>query len=110
MHVAVHEMITAIVLAVFASTGFWTLVNNIYTRKADRKSVERKALLGLLHEQLVNKCEYYLNQGWISLQDYEDLRKYIFEPYQGLGGNGTGEALFNKVTNLGNKSKEQLEE
>lgn len=109
MHFPTYEMISTIILAVFASTGFWTLINTIYTKRSDRKSVERKALLGLLHEQLVNKCEFYLNQGWISLQDYEDLRKYIFEPYQGLGGNGTGEALFNKVTNLSNKSQEQME-
>lgn len=100
------NLLHVLVAAVFASTGFWTLINTIYMKRSDKKSAERRALLGLLHEQLVAKCEYYLKEGWIPLQDYEDLRKYIFEPYRDLGGNGTGEALFNKVTNLGNQKPE----
>lgn len=101
------DILYTIALAVFASTGFWSFINAIYTKRSDKKSVERRALLGLLHEQLVVKCEFYLDQGWISFQDYEDLRKYIFEPYQSLGGNGTGEAMFNKVTDLKNKPQKQ---
>lgn len=101
------NILYTIALAVFASTGFWSFINAIYTKRSDKKSVERRALLGLLHEQLVVKCEFYLDQGWISFQDYEDLRKYIFEPYQSLGGNGTGEAMFNKVTDLKNKPQKQ---
>ena len=97
------DVIVAIVVSIFASTGFWTLINSIYTNKVNKKSVERKALLGLLHEQLAEKCEDYLKDKWISLQDYEDLRKYIYEPYRELGGNGTGEDLFKKVGNLPNE-------
>ena len=100
------NLLHAIALAVFASTGFWSLINTIYMKRSDKKSAERRALLGLLHEQLVTKCEFYLKEGWIPLQDYEDLRKYIFEPYRDLGGNGTGEAMFNKVTSLGNQKPE----
>ena len=102
------DMIHAIALAVFASTGFWSFLNVVYSKKTEKKSVERRALLGLLHEQLISKCEFFLGQGWISFQEYEDLRKYIFEPYQSLGGNGTGEAMFNKVTNLPNKQSEEV--
>lgn len=110
MDASTIDMLHAIALAVFASTGFWSLINTIYIKRSDKKSVERRALLGLLHEQLVVKCEFYLDQDWISFQDYEDLRKYIFEPYQSLGGNGTGEAMFNKVTELKNKPQEKTED
>lgn len=96
------EVIVAIVVAVFASTGFWTFINTIYTNKTNSKSVERKALLGLLHERLIEKCEEYIKAGKISLQEYEDLRKYIYDPYRDLGGNGTGEDWFNKVKCLPN--------
>lgn len=98
------ELIVAVIVSIFASTGFWTLINSIYTSKSKTKSVERKALLGLLHEQLTEKCEIYLKDKWISLQDYEDLRKYIYDPYRDLGGNGTGEDLFKKVGNLPNEA------
>lgn len=97
------EVLVGIIVSIFASTGFWTLINNVYLNKSKSKTAERKALLGLLHEQLTEKCEMYLKEKWISLQDYEDLRKYIYEPYRELGGNGTGEDLFKKVGNLPNE-------
>lgn len=103
-----QEVTMAIVAAVFASSGFWMFINNVYQNRKERKSIERQALLGLLHEQLVERCEKYISQGWISLQDYEDLNNYIFKPYTGLGGNGTGEALFNKVTRLNNNPPEKV--
>ena len=96
------EVIVAIVVAVFASTGFWTFINTIYTNRTNKKSVERKALLGLLHERLIEKCEEYIKAGKITLQEYEDLRKYIYDPYRDLGGNGTGEDWFSKVKTLPN--------
>lgn len=109
MHPIPTEMIEAIVIAIFASSGFWMFINNIYQAHKEKKSVERRALLGLLHEQLTERCEKYIKQGYITLQDYEDLLNYIYKPYRDLGGNGTGEALFNKVTNLGNQPPETLQ-
>lgn len=96
------DLVLGIIVSVFASTGFWTLINTIYVNRLNKKSVERKALLGLLHEELKARCEEYLRVGKISLQDYEDLRKYVYDPYRDLGGNGTGEDLFNKVKTLPN--------
>lgn len=100
------EMLITILVSIFASTGFWTLVNTIYTARREKKSVERRALLGLLHEQLTERCEKYIDQKWISLQDYEDLTNYIYKPYRDLGGNGTGEALYNKLSGMPNKPSE----
>ena len=95
-------VILALVAAIFGSTGLWTLINNIYQSRKEKKSVEREALLGLLHESLAEKCEAYIAAGSISRQDFEDLEKYIYKPYRKLGGNGTGEVLFNKVSDLVN--------
>lgn len=95
------ELLTTVVVAMFASTGFWTLVSNIYQdRRKPKETPERRALLGLLHENLMGKCNYYINQGWISVEDYEDLQHYIYEPYRDLGGNGTGERALSEVNKL----------
>lgn len=97
-----QDVTMAIIASVFASSGLWTLVNNIYQTHKEKKSVERRALLGLLHEQLIDKGEAYLAQGWISTQDLEDFTNYIYCPYHDLGGNGTGETLYKKLVALNN--------
>ncbi len=99
------ELLTTVVVAMFASTGFWTLVNNIYQNKR-KPTAEKRALLGLLHENLMCKCTFYINQGYIAADDYEDLRHYIYEPYRDLGGNGTGERAMAEVDKIFSLKKE----
>lgn len=94
------EILMAIAAMIFASTGFWTLVNNIYTSRSASKRAERRALLGLLHEKLAELSAEYIDRGYISRQEYEDLRQYIYDPYRDLGGNGTGEKLMQTVDRL----------
>lgn len=94
------EHITEIILAIFASTGFWACVQAVVLKSMDRRSAERAALLGLLHEKLVDQCEAYLNKGYISEGQYRDLDEYIYKPYRELGGNGTGQAYMERVQEL----------
>ena len=94
------EHITQIVIAIFASTGFWALVQAVVLRIMDRRSAERAALLGLLHERLVEQCESYLDRGYATEGEIRDLEEYIYTPYRNLGGNGTGEQMFDKTREL----------
>ena len=94
------EHLTEIVLAIFASTGFWACVQAVILKHMDRRSAERAALLGLLHEKLVAQCEVYLDKGYISEGQYRDLDEYIYQPYKNLGGNGTGEEYMKRVQAL----------
>ena len=73
----------------------------------DRRSAERAALLGLLHEKLVAQCEVYLDKGYISEGQYRDLDEYIYQPYKNLGGNGTGEEYMKRVQALIFERKEK---
>ena len=100
------ENITQIVVAVFASTGFWAFVTAVWQERQKKKSAERAALLGLLHERLVEQCEAYLDRGYLSEGEYRDLEEYIYNPYKNLGGNGTGEAYMGKVQALICEKKE----
>lgn len=94
---------TAIIItvlgAVFASTGFWTLVNNIYQSRNKHKTLEQSALLGLLHERIYERCEEYITRGSVTREEYETLES-LFQPYADLGGNGTGRRLWEEVNHL----------
>ena len=93
------QLVATIVTSIFASTGFWALVQQIM----DRKSASREMVLGLGRDKLLSKCHEYLDAGWISVEELADLEKYLYTPYKKLGGNGTGEILFGKVKSLPNK-------
>ena len=94
------EILVAIFCAIFSSVGFWTFVNNVYQNVREKKSAERKALLGLLHERLAERVEAYMLRNGITRQEYEDFIKFIYEPYKELGGNGTGQRLKEEIDKL----------
>jgi hypothetical protein len=55
---------------------------------------------------------FFIARGWASLDDRENL-EYLYKPYKALGGNGTGENLYQAVQKLpynspeGEKKKEE---
>ncbi len=65
-----------------------------------------KAQMATLHNKIYKQCQEHIERGWISLDDFDDLT-YLFDAYKALGGNGTGEKIFNKVANLPNKEEKQ---
>lgn len=82
--------------AVFASTGFWAYI----TRRAERDTAEKKLLMGLAHDRLINLSTKYIHRGFISHEEYEDLLVYLYEPYLAKGGNGTVEKMMEQVKKL----------
>lgn len=60
------------------------------------------ANVALLHDKIYQQCTTFINDGWISVDDLENL-DYLWRGYHNLGGNGTGEILYNKVKALPNK-------
>lgn len=84
-------------------------LNEVAANELDRKkeaeslqdSVEllKTAMVGLQHHDLYKTCQTYLDRGYVSTADLNDL-DYLFKPYKALGGNGTGELLYNRVHDL----------
>lgn len=58
--------------------------------------------VAILHNKIYRQCADHLDAGFISIDDLDDLG-YLFKAYKSLGGNGTGETLYNKVAALPNK-------
>ena len=94
------EIVGSIIAAVFASSGFWALITSIVQKKNEKKDAKARMILGLGHHELKELCEKYLAQGWIYTDDYEDLVKYLYEPYIKMGGNGTVKKLMGDVEKL----------
>lgn len=102
-----QELITLIV-AMFASTGFWAFVRTVYEHICEKKKeaqhrvsyelVEdlRKALLGVMHTMIYSLGNEYVAQGSITLDQYDNFM-VLYTPYEKLGGNGTGKKLKNEV-------------
>ena len=88
--------IIAILLTLIASSGFWAFLTAII----NRKSARNKMLLGLGHDRIIFLCTKFVEKGEITQGEYENLNKYLYEPYKKMGGNGTAERWMQEVNRL----------
>ena len=105
-----QELITLIV-AMFASTGFWTFCKTVYEHRCEKKKAAenkvsfelvdslRKALLGVMHSIIFSLGNDYVARGEITLDEYDNFM-VLYRPYSDLGGNGTGKKLMREVEKL----------
>ena len=90
------QMVVTVVCSVLASSGFWAWM----TSRREKKDAKTKMLLGLGHDRIISLAVQYIERGWITQDEYEDLNKYLYQPYVELGGNGTAERLMKEVREL----------
>ena len=90
------EFIMAIVIAVVGCNGLWAFLQYL----GEKKGAKTRMLLGLGHDRLVYLCMKYIERGWISSDEHEDLVAYLYEPYTKMGGNGTVKRLMAEVNKL----------
>lgn len=88
--------IITILVTLLASSGFWAFVMAMI----EKKSVKNKMLLGLAHDRIIFLAMQYVAKGEITQGEYENLNKYLYEPYKKMGGNGTAERLMQEVNRL----------
>lgn len=89
-----------ILIAVFASTGFWGLITVVVQRVLERKSDNAMMMRGLGHDRICSLGEHYIKRGYITRDEYENLVDYLYIPYKGLKGNGTAEKIISEVKQL----------
>lgn len=91
---------TTILLAIFASSmssaGLWAVI----ARQMERKSGSNELLLGLAHERIVTVGMSYLEQGWVTKDEYDDFVQYLYKPYAKFGGNGLAEKVMTDIKQL----------
>ena len=106
-HAHFIDLIVTIVCAVLASSGFWTWWNNRSARsiqKDELDAAQSEMLVGLAHDRIVTKGLKYIDRGYITQEEFENLNVYLFKPYEHLGGNGSAARIMAEVRKLPLKS------
>jgi len=63
--------------------------------------------MGLAFDRIKHVGEHYIERGYISVDEREDFRKYLWTPYHNAGGNGSGDAIMHQLDQLPNVKKEE---
>ena len=90
------QMIVTVICAVLASSGFWAFVQ----KKSDKNTAEQRLLIGLAHDRIIWLGMQYIERGWITQDEYENLHDYLYIPYSEAGGNGSAKKVMMHVDNL----------
>lgn len=98
--------IITIIVAVFASSGFWLFVQTVYTSRKKKRSAEDRLLMGIGFSKISDLGMRYIERGWVTRDEYNDLDKYLYQPYKEMGGNGTAERIMEQVKKLPFKEAE----
>lgn len=84
---------------------FWIL--GIYPRAKQTKAAENKhnnletqMLIGLAHDRIIYLGMTYIERGYITQDEYENLYEYLYKPYEKLGGNGSAKRIMTEVDQL----------
>lgn len=88
--------ISAIVVAALTSGGLWALV----AKRADKNDAERKMLVGLAHDRIIHLGMVYIERGYVTQDEYENLNDYLYAPYEKMGGNGSAKRVIEEVRRL----------
>lgn len=90
------QIIITILTTLLASSGFWVFITAI----VDKKSAKNRMILGLGHDRIVTLGMEYIKKGEITQGEYENLHKYLYEPYKKMGGNGAAERIMREIDKL----------
>lgn len=95
------EIFISLITACVASNGFWIF----WQSRQRKKSAETTLLKSIAYGLIRDRCERYIEQGYISSQDYKDLADYLYPAYKSMGGDGMAERLMKEIEKLEIKSE-----
>jgi len=88
--------IVTLIIGVLGASGFWGFLYTIY----DKKNSSKALMIGLAHDRIVFLGRKYIERGWITVDEYENLHDYLWRPYSNAGGNGTAQKIMFEVDKL----------
>jgi hypothetical protein len=65
-----------------------------------QQEIQTQSLIGLGHDRVVYLGLKYIERGYITDDEYENLHDYLYIPYQLNGGNGTAKKIMDEVDKL----------
>lgn len=93
---ATTQILATSIASVLASSGFWAFIQ----RKDSTKRATARLLMGLAYDKITTLGLSYIERGHITKDEFEELRRYLYEPYKELGGNGVADRIMAEVGNL----------
>ena len=101
------QILLTIFSSVLASSGLWAYI----MKRLEKKDVKTEMLIGLGHDRIMYLGMSYIERGWITSDEYENLYEYLYKPYEKMGGNGSAKRIMHEVDRLPiHKSKYEAEE
>lgn len=94
-----NEQLLTIIISVFASSGFWAFLQFLMSKKDAKNDM----IMGLGHDRVVYLGTKYIERGYITPDEYENLYDYLYKPYEKLGGNGSAKRIMDEVRKLPTK-------
>lgn len=90
------QILLTIFSSVLASSGLWAYI----TKRLEKKDVKTEMLIGLGHDRIMYLGMAYIERGYITSDEYENLYEYLYKPYEKIGGNGSAKRIMNEVNKL----------
>lgn len=112
-------------VAVFTNAGLWSILQKMQQHRYDKEmaghnkaaetlekleksqeemlktlELQGRALKGIGHDRIVHLGKNFCKRGYITPDEYENLKDYLYKPYKDLGGNGTAEKMMDLVEQL----------
>lgn len=81
--------------SVLASSGLWAYI----LKRSDNKDAKTEILVGLAHDRILYLGMSYIERGYITKDEYENL-EYLYRPYEKLGGNGSAKKVMEEINRL----------
>ena len=90
------QILITVLSSVLASSAFWAFL----AKRLDKKDVRNQMLVGLAHDRIMYLGMIYIERGYITQDEYENLNDYLYVPYEKMGGNGSAKRVMEEVRKL----------
>lgn len=107
LHPMIQALIVALVPFITTLSGLVLYIKRRFRVSDEERKMYIKLIMGLAHSKIVQLGITYMERGWITKDEYDDLQRYLFTPYHELGGNGTVERIMRAVERLPFKEEQR---
>lgn len=71
----------------------------IEERQRERLENMEEGIRAILHDRIFQAGRFHAEQGYCTLEEKRNI-EYLYRPYAALGGNGTGESIYEDIMGL----------
>lgn len=110
MNTALQALVAASGGFLAASAGFWTYLVRRMRHRDMVRDANSHLLMGLAQNKIITLGMEYIERGWVTTDEFGNLKRYLWEPYCELGGNGAAERIMYAVQRLPFRSTNSIQE